>query len=212
MSGGAGRLDGSRWRELFGADSAPGYSRAVQERLARRVAQGGDPHGEATFVSTLIDPPAQVLDAGCGTGRVGIRLAQLGYAVTGVDLEPSMLEMARVAAPELTWHEQDLATLDLGANRFDVVIVAGNVVPLLGAGALGRVVQCLARHLQAGGLLVAGFGLDADHLPPGCPVTPLADYDAACAAANLHLLSRHDTWEGTRSSGDGYAVSVHRVG
>ena len=32
---------------------------------------------------------------------------------------------------------------------------------------------------------MAGFGLDADHLPKGCPVTPLADVEAAFAAAGL---------------------------
>ena len=35
------------------------------------------------------------------------------------------------------------------------------------------------RELAPGeGLLVTGFGLDRAHLPPGCPVTTLEEYDA----------------------------------
>jgi hypothetical protein len=51
----------------------------------------------------------------------------------GVDLDPSMLAVARRAAPDLTWLKRDLAAFDpaeLGA-AFDVVLLAGNVVPLL---------------------------------------------------------------------------------
>ena len=69
----------------------------------------------------------------------------------------------------------------------------------------------LAAHLRAGGLLVAGFGLDARHLPQGCPVTPIEDYERACEAAELTVVRRYASWD--RESwhpGAGYAVSVHR--
>jgi SAM-dependent methyltransferase len=37
----------------------------------------------------------EVLDLGCGTGRLAIELSAKGYAVTGVDKFPAMLEVAR---------------------------------------------------------------------------------------------------------------------
>ena len=40
----------------------------------------------------------------------------------------------------------------------------------------------VAAHVQPGGLVVAGFGLDAAHLPPGVPVTAVDTYDRACVA------------------------------
>ncbi len=88
------------------------------------------------------------------------------------------------------------------------MVAAGNVIPLLAPGTLAGTVRRLAAVLAPGGLLVAGFGLDAHHLPAGCPVTPAADYLAACAAAGLSELGRHGSWDGTGDP-DGYLVSVH---
>ena len=36
-----------------------------------------------------------VLEIACGTGRVSIPIARLGFAVTGLDIVPGMLEQAR---------------------------------------------------------------------------------------------------------------------
>lgn len=50
----------------------------------------------ATRLTTwLPDPPADVLDLGCGTGSLSVLLAQQGHRVTGVDLSPKMAAHAR---------------------------------------------------------------------------------------------------------------------
>ncbi|HET7326904.1 MAG TPA: class I SAM-dependent methyltransferase [Nocardioidaceae bacterium] len=201
----------TRWARVTGGSGGREYA----ARFAALAAQGRDVHGEAAFCASLVPPGSSVLDAGCGTGRVAIRLAELGYVCVGVDLDDSMLAVARETAPGLTWRRQDLVTLDVtrdGAReRFDLVVLAGNVVPLLAEGALEQTVLRCAAHLSADGLLVAGFGLGPEHLPPGCPVTPLTDYDAACVTAGLALSERFATWDGqVFTDADGYAVSVHR--
>lgn len=201
----------TRWARVTGGSGGREYA----ARFAELAAQGHDVHGEAAFCASLVPPGSRILDAGCGTGRVAVRLAELGYACVGVDLDESMLAVARESAPDLTWLRQDLATLDVTGegvrDGFDLVVLAGNVVPLLAEGSLGQTVLRCAAHLSGSGLLVAGFGLAPEHLPPGCPVTPLADYDEACATAGLTLSERFATWDGQRFTGDdGYAVSVHR--
>ena len=183
-------------------------------RFEALAGSGVDVHGEAAFVAGLVPPGSRILDAGCGTGRVAIRLAEQGYECVGVDADESMLAVARAGAPHLTWVRADLARLStrhLGSAHFDLVVMAGNVVPLLAEGTREDVIAGLTALLRPGGLLVAGFGLDVAHLPPRCPVTTLEQYDAACLVAGLQAVERFSTWDGTPFHPlEGYAVSLHR--
>lgn len=198
----------NRWEELTGGTSGQEYA----ARFAALAAGGGDVHGEARFCAALVPPGARVLDAGCGTGRVAIRLAALGYHCVGVDLDTSMLEVARRQAPQLTWIQADLADFDAAdhhvAAGFDLVVVAGNVFPLLATGTEEKVIRRLAATLRPGGLLVSGFGLDEAHLPVP-PSLTLPEYDAACATVGLTLVDHLANWDGDPYAGGGYVVGVH---
>jgi len=179
--------------------------------MDQHVARGTGVHGEADLVERLCASDNRILDAGCGTGRVAIELAARGLTVVGVDVSASMLAVARERAPSLQWHCADLAELDLGA-RFELVLAAGNVIPLLAEGTEAEVVRRLAAHLEPDGLLVAGFGLDAAHLPLAEAPVQLPSYDRWCADAGLVLVERWATWEQAPYDDGGYAVSVHRLG
>ncbi|MFD6532714.1 class I SAM-dependent methyltransferase [Streptomyces sp. NPDC060184] len=199
-----------RWAELTGGQAGEEYAR----RFARLAASGHDVHGEAAFCDALLKPAARVLDAGCGTGRIAVRLAELGHHCTGVDVDPSMLAVARRDAPAQEWLLGDLARLDtLGLTPgFDLVLAAGNVIPLLAPGTEQAVVRQLAAALRPGGLLVTGMGLDAAHLPLPEPPVTLEEFDHWCAEAGLVLRRRSATWSGDAYvPGCGYAVSVHSL-
>jgi SAM-dependent methyltransferase len=201
-----------RWSEVARASAGDAYAEEYAERFRRLAAEGADVHGEASFVARL-RPAApggstRVLDAGCGTGRVAVRLAELGYDVTGCDVDAAMVEVARAEAPDLDWRVADLATIDLG-EVYDVVLLAGNVVPLLEEGTLETTCERLAAHLAPGGLLVCGFGTDLDHLPEGCPVTELEELLAATTRVGLVEHQRWGTWTGDPwQAADGYVVAV----
>ncbi|MEU1121910.1 MULTISPECIES: class I SAM-dependent methyltransferase [unclassified Streptomyces] len=201
----------NRWEELTGGVSGEDYA----ARFAALAGSGRDVHGEARLCAALVPDGARVLDAGCGTGRVMIRLAELGYDCVGVDVDASMLAVARRQAPELLWVQADLASFEPAASGvaagFDLVVAAGNIFPLLAAGTEAVVVGRLAAALRPGGLMVAGFGLDEAHLPVP-PGISLAEYDAYCAAAGLVFVDRFSTWGADPFEGGGYAVSVHRAG
>lgn len=198
----------TRWSEY----AVRGTAQAYQGRFDALAAAGANVHGEADFVADLIPRRGRVLDAGCGTGRVATELTRRGFHCVGVDADPDMIAVARARDPQTTFLEQDLARLQLEGQAFDVAVLAGNVVPLVRRGTLPEVVRRLAGHVHPLGLLVAGFGLDAEHLPPGIPVTPLADYERACGAAGFEPVMRFATWDRQRWDGDaGYVVAVHAL-
>lgn len=179
--------------------SADEYDATYQQRAAA----GEDVHGEADFVAAL--GGHSVLDAGCGTGRVGRELARRGLDVAGVDIDVQMLATARRMAPAVPWLAADLATVDL-RRKFDAIVMAGNVMIYLALGSEGMVVANMARHLAPGGLLVAGFQLQAGYFH-------LQQYDDCAAAAGLELVQRWATWDRVPwCPGGDYAVSVHRYG
>jgi SAM-dependent methyltransferase len=173
------------------------------ERWDRLEAEGMAAHGEADLVRSF--SPNSVLDAGCGMGRVAIELDRHGIEVVGVDLDPDLLAYGRQRAPHLRFECADLATFDLG-RRFDVVVMAGNVLPFCAPEDRTASVARCAAHLVPGGRLVAGFMLEAP--PQGID---LPAFDAACDAAGLVLEHRWSTWTSDPfEDGGGYAVSVHR--
>lgn len=71
----------------------------------------------------------QVIDIGCGTGSLAVRLASLGIAVVGIDPAAASLDVARgkADADRVTWVSGDatqLIEMDLTA---DLVVMTGNV-------------------------------------------------------------------------------------
>ncbi len=190
--------ESNRWLQ-----TRSGSGDAYDATYERRAAEGENVHGEADFIESL--GVASVLDAGCGTGRVGRELARRGMDVVGVDIDPGMLAVARRTAPGITCHLADLATVQL-ARSFDAIVMAGNVMIFLAPGSERAVVENMARHLREDGLLVAGFQISAGRLS-------LRRYDEMAANAGLTLSERWSTWHKDEwNDGHAYAVSVHRWG
>src|SRR4029450_11945668 len=68
----------------------------------------------------------RVLDVACGTGVVSITAARMGARVSGLDLTPELLEVARtnagIAALDIDWHEGDVERLPFESTEFDAVV------------------------------------------------------------------------------------------
>lgn len=71
-----------------------------------------------------------ILELMCGTGRVLIPLAEAGYTITGVDISPAMLAIARQRLEEVgqqaTLIEGDVRRVQLPAQTFGLAFVAVN--------------------------------------------------------------------------------------
>jgi SAM-dependent methyltransferase len=192
---------GTRWQ-----DTSLPRGDAYDDRWRRLAAAGRSIHGEADLVERLLPDSGttRVLDAGCGTGRVAIELANRGFTVVGIDSDPAMLLIAHTKAPELSWIHADLAEMDRHVDtEFDVVVAAGNVMIFLAPGSERCVVDQLATRLAPDGLMVSGFKLHTGRLT-------LDRYDEYAAAAGLELVHRWSTWDREPFFGDDYAVSAHR--
>ena len=199
-------MTGNRWLQMI--EENPGHSDWYIERFRSMAAEGADLHGEARFVDAMVDRGATILDAGCGPGRVGGRLAALGHEVVGVDLDPALIAAAEADHPGPTWIAADLSELDLAARgvtaEFDVIVSAGNVMTFLDPATRRAVLTRLRAHLAPEGRLTVGFGAGRGY--------EFDDFFADAAAAGLREELRLATWDlrpATPTSDFLVAVLVH---
>jgi len=182
-------MTGNRWLALL--EENPGHSAWYIERFRSMAAEGADLDGEARLVDAMAPREAHILDAGCGPGRVGGRLARLGHRVVGVDLDPALIAAAEDDHPGPTWLTADLSELDLAGRGvdepFDVIVSAGNVMAFLDPTTRRAVLERLGAHLAPEGRVVVGFGAERGY--------PFDEFFADVEAAGLHCLVRLATWD-----------------
>lgn len=182
-------MSGNRWLQLLGEN--PGHSAWYVERFRAMAANGDDLDGEARLVDAVVPRRARILDAGCGPGRTGSRLSELGHEVVGVDIDPALIEAAETDHPGPTWLVADLAELDLAAHglptEYDAIVCAGNVIAFLDPATRTRVLERLRAHLAADGLLVVGFGAGRGY--------DFDDFEQDAEAAGLRMAWKMGTWD-----------------
>lgn len=113
-----------------------------------------------------------VADLGAGTGRVSIDLADAGFSVIAVDLDPALLaELDRVGRPSIRTVVADMRDLTLD-ERVPLVVVPMQTAQLLG-GAEGRraMLRAVREILAPGGVVALAIAedvepYDADELIP----------------------------------------------
>lgn len=94
-----------------------------------------------------------VLDVGCGTGSLALRLAGLGMSVIGLDPAVASLDVARAKpnAGRVAWVEGDAAALEAMRLQADLAVMTGNVAQVFVADddwhrTLEAVRRCLRPH------------------------------------------------------------------
>lgn len=95
----------------------------------------------------------RLLDVGCGTGHWSAFFAEMGYKVTGIDIEPKMIEKARIAAPGCSFQVADVLALPFKDGSFDVVAAMATLEFLPEPSeAISEIVRCA----RPGGRLLIG--------------------------------------------------------
>lgn len=99
------------------------------------------------------DGAADVLDLGCGTGRVAIHLARRGHRVTALDNDASLVGEMRSRAQGLDLEAlvDDARELALG-HGFGLVAAPMQLVQLMDEADRARLLASMAGHLGSGGL------------------------------------------------------------
>src|SRR5258708_993553 len=78
-----------------------------------------------------IQPGAKLLDVACGQGFFSRLFQQAGAEVTGVDIAPELIAIARERSPDIAWHVAPASEMSfLASVSFDaatVVLAAQNI-------------------------------------------------------------------------------------
>ncbi len=108
---------------LIDHDNLEAFADAEAYDLADPTDTGG-----AFYRALAQEAGGSVLEIGCGTGRVTIPIAQMGFPVTGLDIMPGMIERARRKSAGLPakWVVGDGRSFRLD-ERFHLIFLTGNV-------------------------------------------------------------------------------------
>jgi SAM-dependent methyltransferase len=147
-------------RAFYEADS---LSTEIYDALAESIISGSSVEGDVDFYRRLAgETGGPILDVGCGTGRVAVALAADGHEVVGVDLSTPMVRLAEQrraglsagVAARLSFHQADMATLDLGRD-FTLVVTPSRVFQfMLTTDAQRQALAALKSHLRPDARLV----------------------------------------------------------
>jgi SAM-dependent methyltransferase len=113
-----------------------------------------------------------ILDLGCGAGRVALRLARRGHAVSGLDTDPALVAVFNDRATQLSAAAEvgDARDFDLGAE-FGLALAPMQLLQLFeGSAERARCMRSVASHLTGGAVvafaIVESMPAPADHSSP----------------------------------------------
>lgn len=147
-----------------------------------------------------------VLDLGCGTGSLSLLASEQGHRVTGVDLSPAMVTLARekLAGRDALFLVDDAAAPPVGEQRFDAVLVRHVLWALPDP---GRALRHWCGLLRPGGRLVLVEGMWGSVAPVGIPAERLTGLLAPIAGrVRVERLSDDPLLWGRTVTDERYAV------
>jgi SAM-dependent methyltransferase len=153
----------------------------------------GDPDGDyaewCDRVTKVIRQHARrethtLLNMGCGGGKNAYNLKR-HFTVTGIDISPAMLDLARKLNPECEFLIADIRDFDLG-RQFDAVLIDDAISYMVSPSELRAVFAMAYRHLSSGGVMVVSPDETAETFRQNATRTSYAE--AKSKPANLDVV------------------------
>jgi len=107
------------------------------------------------YLELAINSKGKVLDLACGTGRLTMAINKSDIEVTGLDITPEMLQLAKTKSEGLNinWVEGDCRSFDL-AETFDLILMTSHGFQyLMTAQDQTDFLKSVKKHLNKNGLL-----------------------------------------------------------
>ena len=102
--------------------------------------------------------PELWLDLGCGTGKMTLELARRGHDMTGIDLSPEMLDVARERAEkeglDILWLCQDMTDFELYGTVDVAISCLDSINHLTTNSALKQTLRLVHNYLSPDGLFI----------------------------------------------------------
>jgi ubiquinone/menaquinone biosynthesis C-methylase UbiE len=135
------------------------------------IYQWMDYKGETEFIEKMVEqfktsPGMDLLDVACGTGGHA-HFLENSFNITGLDINPEMLEIAREKLPEVEFVQGDMKNMDLG-HKFDVIICLFSAINYhKNLNELENTFKRFHRHLKKGGILIFDLGFCTENWEEG---------------------------------------------
>lgn len=138
------------------------YAGCAIPPIVHSVGFGWDPRPEVNRLLHLAREAGvdarNVLELGCGTGRLLECLGESLDEVAALDLSPAAVEFARTRS-RAAISVGDMSDFALG-RRFDLIFTSANTIRhVCGERAIGRMWGCIGDHLSPGGVFIADLEL-----------------------------------------------------
>ncbi|MBA8792525.1 2-polyprenyl-3-methyl-5-hydroxy-6-metoxy-1,4-benzoquinol methylase [Friedmanniella endophytica] len=178
------------------------FDRDDQVEHYRAEAAHGPTPLESRVLNRFPAPPADVLDVGCGAGRIAVPLARQGYRVTGTDVSRRMLDEARAwataAGTRVSLVQVSGTEMPFTAASFDAILSCKQYGYLPGADLRKNYLTRLWELLRPGGILALTSHVVSSEAEARAALDGDAEHRAA--AARFDALEPLDTF----SAGAGF--------
>ncbi|WP_299621399.1 class I SAM-dependent methyltransferase [uncultured Tenacibaculum sp.] len=145
---------------------------------------------EFQFYSEIIlkQQKKDVLEIGCGSGRLASHFINSPIHYSGMDLSNEMVELSRNKNPEGTFYNGDMTGFNLNNTYDSIIITARTTSYLLNNIAIQKAIKNISNHLNDNGVLCFDF-IDASRFFPSIKNGKTVIHEATINDKNYSRIS-----------------------